>query len=114
MTKPRVRIQRLTDEMHEWLLKQPRGMMHLGFSDKCGWCGHDWHTIKCNTCRCTNSRERLDDTWRPRLTAPGHQDYARIISHDTGADGWAATAATGLIRPNQINPSVIKKYLYGS
>jgi hypothetical protein len=114
VTRPKVKVQHLTDDMHQWLLNQPRGMLLMGYASLCQWCDHDWHAHTCKTCRCDSSRTRLDDTWRPRV---GYQqsDQMRAICRDTGVDGWAVRYAVGIDRigTRLPTPTKVKNCLYG-
>lgn len=112
MTVPKVPFQALTDEMHEWLLANPALIFKSEWTD-CQWCPHDWHSLVCRVCRCMTSQDRPDDTWRP-VRGFDHADQARLISHETGVDGWAATACVGVrIAPHQPSPPRLKRLLYG-
>jgi hypothetical protein len=61
--------------------------------EACAWCGHDWHGLRCQpywipelgTCNCDDSRQPLDDTWRPSVTR------VQTLMRDEGLDGYAAT-----------------------
>jgi hypothetical protein len=108
----KVRFPVVTDEMHEWLLANRQSLITSTFVI-CHWCDHDWHANRCHNCTCESSRSRPDDTWRPKLsyTTP---DQARRIAHDTGLDGWSATACAGVtIKPGTPSPGRLKNLVYG-
>jgi hypothetical protein len=108
----KVTVQHLNDEMHQWLLDQPRAMLTSHMSCLCDWCGHDWHSAKCTLCRCDTARQRLDDTWRPGVTCE-QADQIRLICRDTGCDGWAARYAVGVGVAGIRDPARIRRMLYG-
>jgi hypothetical protein len=108
----KVALQHLDDEMHEWLLDQPHGMLTSHLTCSCDWCDHDWHSAGCGLCRCDNARRRRDDTWRPTVRYQ-QVDQIRSVCDDTGVDGWAARTAVGIARAGIPDPARMKKLLYG-
>jgi hypothetical protein len=109
----KVTVQHLNDEMHQWLLDQPRAVLTSHMRCLCDWCGHDWHSAKCTAlCRCDTARQRLDDTWRPGVTCE-QADQIRLVCWDTGCDGWAARYAVGVGVAGIRDPARIRRLLYG-
>lgn len=110
--RPKVAVQHLDDEMHEWLLIQRQTKAYFDYT-LCDWCQHGWHAEACaRNCRCDTSRQRRDDTWRPPVTLLP-TDMARRIGHDTGCDGYAAQFCTGRRNYRRINSVTLRDLLYG-
>jgi hypothetical protein len=84
---------------------------------KCSWCPHEWHGNVCSwsACTCEGSHTSQDDSWRPKL-AGGRQDRMAEVMHDTGCDGWTASAATAGTQPPRfarLAAASVSSYLYG-
>lgn len=80
--------------------------------DKCHWCSHDWHGLKCGHCICESTLHRPDDTWRPTLSSTA-ADQALRIMHETGCDGWVASLCAAPPRIGPRSPTILRYKLYG-
>lgn len=100
------------DDIDLALALRPPSSGPAWFYDKCHWCSHDWHGLKCGACKCESTMIPRDETWRPALTA-SDQDQARRVMHETGCDGWTAMRCVGPSYPGRGTPLVLRSKLYG-